>query len=666
MSLLVASGVALFVAALTALIPTRRQPAIGRLDIAASVALLGCAIGAVVAADAAVRGVDAQAQLAWELPSGSLALRLDALAGLFLLPIYVLGGLGIVYGREYLSGPHASHGLGPGATWCWYYLFVVSMALVVVSSNALLFLLAWEGMSVAAFFLVTHDGHDAAARYAGWMFLIAAHIGTAFLLVMFAIMGRGAETLDFDQLQGAADGGPLAGAVVLLALVGFGTKAGLAPVHIWLPFAHPAAPSHVSALMSGAMLKVGVYGLVRTLTLVPEVPPWTGGVILAFGLFSGVYAVLLALAQRDLKRFLAFSSVENVGIIFTGLGVGLIGLSHDASVVATLGFAGALLHTLNHALFKGLLFLGAGAVQRATGTRELEQLGGLQRSMPWTATTFFVGSVAISALPPLNGFVSEFLIFSAAIEGVAAAPGRELVAAMLITIGALALTGGLAVAAFTRAFGVAFLGQPRSEAAARAEPPGPWMRWPMVSLAAGCAAIGLLPFAALRLVRHATVGASGLPLEVAIDAAASAESALERVALAASILLAVAIALTLLRARLLAGRTVLGPTWGTAYAAPNPRMQYTASSFSAPLTTLFRRVMRMEAAPFSLGGYFPARVRHETQARGWIREPFFEPLFREVARAAVRLRWLQHGRIQLYLVNIGATLLVLMIWKLGL
>jgi formate hydrogenlyase subunit 3/multisubunit Na+/H+ antiporter MnhD subunit len=538
------------------------------------------------------------------------------------------------------------------------------MALVVLSANAVLFLVAWEAMTIAGFFLVTHDDSDPAVRYAGWVFLVATHIGTAFLLVMFALLGRGAETLDFDQLRGAAASEPIATAVVLLALVGFGVKAGLVPAHIWLPFAHPAAPSHVSAVMSGAMLKVGIYGLVRTLMLVPQVPAWIGIVVLVAGIVSAIYGVLLALAQHDLKRLLAFSSVENIGIICVGLGVGLLGLSYDALAVAVFGFAGALLHVLNHALFKGLLFLGAGAVQRATGTREIDYLGGLLRPMPWTGGMFVVGAAAISGLPPLNGFVSEFLIYLAAVQGLDS-PHSRFAVAMAVTIGALALTGGLAAACFAKAFGVVFLGSPRAGVAAAASERGPAMRWPMVVIAAACASIGLLPFAALRAVRYATAELSGLS---AANTAATTDSAtvvLVRVALIAGVLLGLSLALVLLRARLLGSRVTYAPTWATAYLAPNPRMQYTASSFAAPLTNLFSSILRMHAEPAVLTDYFPRPVAFATRARGLIREPLVEPLFHLVARAAIGMRWVQHGRIQLYLANIASTLLILMLWKLG-
>ena len=254
----------------------------------------------------------------------------------------------------------------------------------------------------------------------------------------------------------------LAGVLFLLAVIGFGTKAGFMPLHVWLPEAHPAAPSHVSAVMSGVMIKTGIYGLMRAFTFLGTPPLWWGWVLVAIGLTSGVLGVLFALAQHDLKRLLAYHSVENIGIIALGLGVGLLGMSTGSPVLIVLGFGGALLHVLNHALFKGLLFLGAGAVVHGTGTREIDQLGGLLKRMPWTAATFLVGAVAISGLPPLNGFVSEFLIYLGAFKG-GISTGGPVAVPLLALIAGLALIGGLAVACFTKAFGIVFLGEPRSE-----------------------------------------------------------------------------------------------------------------------------------------------------------------------------------------------------------
>src|SRR5207248_1872894 len=269
-----------------------------------------------------------------------------------------------------------------------------------------------EVMALSPFFLVMFDDRKTAARHAAWIYLAATHLGTAFLLVLFIVLGGAAGSSDFDAYRSVLQNNPgLASLVFVLALIGFGSKAGIVPAHVWLPEAHPAAPSHISALMSGAMIKVGIYGLVRILTLLGTPQPWWGWTLIAIGASSGVLGVLFALAQHDLKRLLAYSSIENIGIILLGIGIGVLGLATGTPALAVIGFAGGLLHTLNHSIFKGLLFLGAGAVQHASHSLEFEQLGGLLKRMPWTGAAFLAGAAAIVGLPPLNGFISEFLLF---------------------------------------------------------------------------------------------------------------------------------------------------------------------------------------------------------------------------------------------------------------
>ena len=335
-------------------------------------------------------------------------------------------------------------------------------------------------MSLASFFLVTFEYEKPMVRQAGWIYLIATHIGTAFLIVFFILLGRQAGSLDFDKVSAIPSS--LANIMFLLAVVGFGTKAGFMPFHVWLPYAHPAAPSHVSAVMSGVMIKTGIYGLVRALTLLGMPPAWWCWVLIGIGAVSGVLGVLFALAQHDLKRLLAYHSVENIGIITIGLGVGLLGINTNSPTLAILGFGGGLLHVINHAVFKGLLFLGAGSVLHSSETGHIDLLGGLIKRMPVTAFTFLIGSIAISGLPPLNGFISEFLIYLGIFKNGISARFASIIPA-LVVIGSLALIGGLALACFTKAFGVIFLGEPRSNHAKEAHEVGFCMKFSMVILA---------------------------------------------------------------------------------------------------------------------------------------------------------------------------------------
>ena len=416
----------------------------------------------------------------WPVPFGEFFLELDPLAAWFLVPTLLLSALSAIYGVGYLRAWQGRRSLGP--VWFFYCVLVLGMMLVLLARNAVLFLFAWELMAVASFFLVTFEHERESVREAGWIYFVATHLGTAFLLMFFLLTARETGSMDFNvwaekgiQTRGLAD------ILFLLAIVGFGTKAGFMPFHVWLPEAHPAAPSHVSALMSGVMIKTGIYGLLRSLTFLGAPPLWWGWLLIGIGLTSGVLGVLFALAQHDLKRLLAYHSVENIGIIALGIGVGLLGVSTGSPTLMVLGFGGGLLHVLNHALFKGLLFFGAGAVLQGTGTHEIDHLGGLLKRMPWTAATFLIGAVAISGLPPLNGFVSEFLIFLGAFQG-GATLGAAGAVPLLALIAGLALIGGLAAACFTKAFGVVFLGEPRTEHASHTHETGWAMRLPMLLL----------------------------------------------------------------------------------------------------------------------------------------------------------------------------------------
>jgi hydrogenase-4 component B len=341
----------------------------------------------------------------WHIPLGSLSLKLDPLSAFFEITILIVVACAAVYGAGYLR-PYEET-VRMGMTWLWFSILAASMVVVCCADNALLFLVAWELMALSSFFLVIFESHKETTRRASWIYMTATYLGTSLLLPMFLLMGSTSGSLDFNTFNLHANP-HLADVCFILALIGFGTKAGIVPFHIWLPEAHPAAPTHVSAVMSGVMIKTGIYGLMRVILLAGMPPLWWGVVLLIAGALSGILGVLFALSQHDLKRLLAYHSIENIGIILMGLGVGIIGINTGCTMVAVLGFAGALLHVLNHALFKSLLFMGAGAIYRQTHTLEMDLLGGVIKKMPITGIVFLTGAVAISGLPPLNGFVSEF------------------------------------------------------------------------------------------------------------------------------------------------------------------------------------------------------------------------------------------------------------------
>jgi hydrogenase-4 component B len=615
-----------------------------------------------------LRGQEALFHAAWSVPLGSLTLRLDYLAAVFVAPIGLVSALAAIYGREYLAAYVGRKKLGPA--WFFYNLLVASMLAVVVAQNGFLFLFAWELMTLASFCLVMFENEQPEVCRAGWTYLVASHLGTAFLFGLFVLLGREAESLDFAAFSIPPN---LTGTAFLLALIGFGTKAGFMPLHVWLPEAHPAAPSHVSAVMSGVMIKVGLYGLLRTLTFLGPPAVWWGWLLVAVGTTSGILGVAFALAQHDLKRLLAYHSVENIGIIALGLGLGLLGISYGNPAMAVLGLAGGLLHVVNHALFKSLLFLGAGAVLHATGTRDLDHLGGLLKRMPVTGATFLFGAAAICGLPPLNGFVSEFLIYLAAFHGLAADAAR--LASPLssaFAIGSLALIGGLAAACFTKAFGIVFLGEPRTQRAKEAQEAGWAMRAPMLVLAFGCAIVGLcgwllVPTVGLAVGDLLPTQMAGLAARDAVgQALAAAQTSLKTVTLGSLLLMTLALGLAILRKQLLARREVSQTgTWDCGYAAPTARMQYSASSFAQPITRFLRPFLQTHDAIRMPEGLFPNGARLQTETRDVFLKRLFAPIGEAVSRAAFVLRRFQHGRIHLYVLYVALTLLILFTWKLG-
>jgi formate hydrogenlyase subunit 3/multisubunit Na+/H+ antiporter MnhD subunit len=579
------------------------------------------------------------------VPGGDWLFGVDPLSAFFLLAVAVVGAASATYGISYLA-PARGH----RPRWFIHAAvasLVLALALVVTAKSVVPFLCAWELMAIGSYVLIVTDREQEQVRRAGLLYLVVTHAGTLALFLMFALWSNGTPDWSFASLAASTPRASVATtSILLLALVGFGVKAGIVPAHFWLPGAHAAAPSHVSALMSGVVIKTGIYGLLRVTMMVGATPAWWGWTILILGTASALLGVLWALAQHDLKRLLAYHSVENIGIILIGMGLGSLAGSYGHPQLAAIGYAAAVLHTLNHALFKSVLFLGAGAVHVATGSRHIEDLGGLGRRMPLLAVTFALGSAAIVGLPPLNGFVSEWLVF----QGLMAAATTEGVLRFaVLAVPCLALVGGLALACFTKVFGVIFLGTPRTDRAEHAVEAPRGMVVPPAVLAALCAALGLAPFAVFPAllgvgarVAGADASASGSDLgRVLADAT--------RVSwFAATLVLAIA-AVWGWRSLMLRGRIVRrAPTWTCGYAAPTSRMQYSASSFAAPLLGLF-------------GGLSGLRVhRGDTRFHTTSTDPLvtaaIAPAWASIRRSALRLRRIQHGRLHFYLLYVVVTL----------
>ncbi len=607
----------------------------------------GCATAAVDVLRVLRNGTSLEVAFEGTLPGGRWVVGLDPLSAVFLAVILFVGAACALFGTRYLAAerPRRSTGFPRLA----FALLVAAIALVVAARAVVLFLLAWEVMAISSYLLIVTDHEHAEVRRAGLIYLVTTHTATLALFAMFALWAGAGANWSFDAL--AANSPSLSAgaitAILLLALVGFGFKAGLVPLHFWLPPAHAAAPSHVSALMSGIVIKTGIYGLLRVLLLLGGAPAWWGWLVLGLGIASGILGVLWALAQHDMKRLLAYHSVENIGIILMGLGVGVLGVAYHAGAVAVLGFTGALLHTVNHALFKSVLFLASGAVYRATGIRNLEQLGGLARRMPLTWLAFVVGATAIIGVPPLNGFVSEWLVY----QGLwAAGQSSDLLRMALLGVPALALIGALALACFAKVAGVVFLGTPRSELAGSAREREPGMLAPMLALAATCVLLGVVPMLGVLLTGGAARSLSGpeagaMPAPVMVAAKAMSFLAAGTVALAATLW---GLRHALLRRRP-SRREV---TWACGYVATTPRMQYTASSFAAPLLSVFGRIsgVQVQRSPTSLS----------THPRDLVLDGVALPLWKAVHRAALKLRPIQQGGLYLYLLYVMAALLALL------
>ncbi len=593
---------------------------------------------------------------AWGLPLGQFAVAFDALGAVFLLPVFVVPALGALYGLSYWKQTeHPANGRKLGLV-CG--LLAGAMVLVVLARDSVLFLVAWEVMALAAFFAATADDDDAEVRRAGWIYLVATHMGTLCLMALFALLRHVSGSTALQPVAAGLLTSAAASTIFILAMVGFGFKAGLVPLHVWLPGAHANAPSHVSAILSGVMLKMGIYGIVRTLTLLPMPPSWWGGLLLGLGATTGVLGIAFAVGQQDLKRLLAYSSIENIGIIAMGLGLGLLGHAHGRPDWIALGLGGALLHVWNHSLFKSLLFFNAGAILHVAHTREIDRLGGLGRSMPRTAALFLLGAAAICALPPLNGFAGEWLLYLGLFRTVDAATGSACPAAAL-GAAALALIGALAAACFCKLFGTVFLGEPRGPLASEAHDPPAGMTLSMAALGLGCLTLGILPGLALPLLDRAIAVWSALaPVPAAPLATLAPVAWISRLALA----LIVAGSLAGLLLRRVWRRRPLGRTgtWDCGYARPTARMQYTGSSFGLTLVELFSWALRPRTERPALAGIFPRVSRCRSRVPDTVLDRLVLPLFRQAERLLPRVRLLQQGRIQVYVLYFVAVTLFLL------
>lgn len=657
MNLLLAAIALLMSGALMSLIAGRRQ------NLAYTIALTAIIGAALLIAGAALpillHPETLIASHNWLVPGGTFALSVDPLAAFFLLPIAILPPLAAIYAGAYLKNDGKSRNLAPH--WALYALLMASLIMVVMAANVLLFIAAWEIMTISSFFLVSYDHQHAEVREAAWLYLLVAHFGLLLITAFFLLAGSHCGSLNFADFTPLTEAGPTLTAVLfLLALSGFGIKAGLFPFFIWLPAAHPVAPSHVSALMSGLVVNAGLFGVLRAMLLLPPLSALWGAIILTLGLLGALYGIAMAMLQKDLKRCLAYSTVENIGIIFMGIGLGVLATAQQLPVVAAFAFAGALLHIWNHTLFKGLLFLGAGTLLHATGTRNLDQMGGLLRRMPQAGLLIIGGSVALAALPPFNGFASEWLIYVGLLHAGAAMSGVSALG-MSMVLALFGVVGTLAVVTFTRLIGIALLGEARSPAAAQAHEATAAMLWPMRLLLFGCLIIGLLP--QLTLYLFTPVLSQLTPTAGPELVATFAQSG--QIGLWGMLLCATLIIVALLLAALQRRRpTTIAATWGCGFPRPTAQMAYTAESYSGLAHHhLLPQALQPEVSTKRPRTLFPVTIAFFQHSQEVLLQRGYQPLFSYLAERCVRLRWLQQGKQHLYLLYIFICCAGLMLWS---
>lgn len=583
--------------------------------------------------------------------TGNGLLGLDPLSAFFLMPVFLIGALGPLYGLGYW--PQRRHRDNGRKLRTFWGTLVAGMATLLIGRHALTFLFGWELMALSAFFLVSTEDRRKTSRLAGWIYLTAAHISTLTLFGLFALWRHATGSYLMQPVSCDALSLGMQNLLFFLALLGFGLKAGIMPFHFWLPTAHANAPSHVSALLSGVVIKMGIYGLVRWFSLLPHPPVAWGGLLLTLGAASGLLGVLFAIGQHDLKRLLAYHSVENIGIILMGLGVAMLGRSAGRPEWVALGLAGSLLHVWNHGAFKSLLFLCAGAVVHTTHTRQIDRMGGIAKTMPQTAILFLIGAVAICGLPPLNGFVSEWFVYLGLLKPAASAAGSG--AAFGAPV--LAVIGALAVACFVKVFGAVFLGESRTGAARHAREAPLAMRLPMAALAACCILIGLAPVLAVPALDSAAAcwySESGAQIP-----SLNALAPLGAISLLAIAFLACVAGLAVFFTHR-AGSPRQVPTWDCGYARPTARMQYTAGSFAQTIVILFDRILQPQRHPPHVAGLFPSPSQTHSHVDDAVLDRLMFPAARRIAASFSWFHRFQRGLTQHYVLYVLLTLIVLL------
>lgn len=616
------------------------------------IAVLGTIVLSVIACIPAVNVLANnafQCQFAGSWLTGVINIVIDPLSAWFVLVICFTMITSVLYGQQYMQA-YAERRSALSLHWISFLLVHAGLISICVLQNSIAFLIAWELMAFSSFVLVIFEGEKMRTIRAGVNYLIQSHIGVVLLTIAFVWVASVTGTFDFSGISQfvATQSNAANFGLMLMFFVGFAFKAGFVPFHTWLPHAHPAAPSHVSGMMSGVLIKIGIYGIMRMLILINVNYLAIGYFILTISIITGLYGVMLAIVQHNLKKLLAYHSVENIGIIGIGIGVGCLGLGCENQILAIVGFAGGLLHMLNHSLFKSLLFYGAGNVYQATHTMDIEHFGGLIKKMPQTALLFLLASLAICGLPPFNGFVSEFIIYNGLFSGINASFSMPSILMFVAAMAGLALIGGLAIMCFTKAFGIVFLGEPRKQLHAEPKEFGFAKLLPMYMAGILIVAIGLFPQYFISAIRNVLAQMVGLDVSATIlPLCCTTISQISWYMIGFVVLVVIILAVrNLCSSRLPKAE---GETWGCGYLAPTPKIQYTASSFVRTYRRLAKPVLQIKKKSVEVEGVFPQVASYSTEALDRTETSLIRTPLKFFRLILSKLSVLQNGRLQNYI-----------------
>ncbi|OIQ90738.1 hydrogenase-4 component B [mine drainage metagenome] len=580
---------------------------------------------------------------------GNISIHIDSLAAWFILIINLTCINGTFYGIGYMK-KYDDQTANLSMHWMLFLLFQSSMLWVCILQNGLAFLIAWELMSISSFMLVIFDHQNKRTLGAGINYLVQMHIGVLFLAAAFIWVYFSEGTFEFSAIEKFfAHHSNLW--LFLLFFIGFGIKAGFIPLHSWLPQAHPAAPSHISGVMSGVIVKIGIYGIFRIIFLLKQDYTFIGEIIISISLLTGLFGILNAAVHRDFKRMLAYCTIENIGIIGIGIGLGLMGMGNGNKVMIVLGFTGALLHTLNHSLFKSLLFFTAGSVYQQTHTRDMEKLGGLIKTMPQTAFLFLIAAMAIGGLPPFNGFVSEFILYSGILHGIKSV-GIIYITLMLFTLAGLALIGGISMLAFTKNFATIFLGNPRTQLHQEPKEVALGMRLPQYFILLIMISIGLFPQFYVLAANEIVTRSFSLPSSDGMTISASLLESIAAIGKYAMLFIMIPVVIYFIRKSITAKhRVTINSTWGCGYVAPASNMQYTGKSFSKSLGKLLNFILleKKKYKEISVNDIFPSTRKHSSHYKDFFVIKIFDKVIDRLVFSMNYFQFIQNGKIQMYI-----------------